>query len=827
MADSRFDPQAPDRSSAGTERATTPASMAEQADVPVGEDGRQIDLLGIVGQAMTISREYQTRTIERPLARAYRAWQNQHAEGSKYLGPAWKGRSRLFVPKTRSAVRKNLATAASALFSTEDVVNLAPTFEDDPQQAATASVIKADLDHRLTQASHKFGLPWFLTTMGASLDAQLTGVCISKQFWEFEEVETGAYHPKQVPALHPETNDPLLDVVIDPATQMPTVVPVMEEVDDLDNPVMRVVKDRPAVEVYALENVGVDPAAAWVNPVQRGRWFIAKIPIGIADARAMLNSPGRNGRDNGWLPDIPDSLLLKGRIEEDRAGARRTREGGADRYEDAKATGDLDIVWLQENFVRVGGRDYHFWSIGRWGFISRVRETHEAYPEFDGERPYAMGVASIDTHRVFPMSPVESWQPLQLELNDITNLRQDTLKRAIAPLTKIKAGANVDRAALMRRGQPDAVITMNAMDDIEFVPTPGPTSAAYTETSQVNALMDELSGSFSTSSVQTSRQLNETVGGMQLMSGASNSVSEFDLRVWIETWVEPVLRQLVHLIRVNESDERILAIAGQKARVWEKFEYLPSLNDFEQCELTLRVNVGIGSADPMQKLSKLKMALEMLAPAFGEMKAQGISLNGEALITEVFGQAGFRDGRRFFKFEEPAEPPPDPKVEIEKARIASNEKIAAEDNATKKEVEALKQQSALILTIVEELAAREARKDGLDAEIASDDRKHSHERTTRAADMMASRASKEHDAYVRSQDSERSGSQRLKEIAANAAGRASNGHANGSGKGMDEIMAKLDGHSKALDAIVAHLMAQGGKPNPYGMSPAGGGMPAI
>ena len=52
------------------------------------------------------------------------------------------------------------------------------------------------------------------------------------------------------------------------------------------------------------------------------------------------------------------------------------------------------------------------------------------------------------------MSPVESWQPLQLELNDITNLRQDTLKRSIAPLTLIKRGKNVDVTAVKRRASP-------------------------------------------------------------------------------------------------------------------------------------------------------------------------------------------------------------------------------------------------------------------------------------------------------------------------------------------------------------------------------------
>lgn len=818
---SRFDPQAPDRSAAASESAGQTSSQAHAAGAPEG-----IDLLGIIRQATTLSREYQTKTIERPLARAYRAWQNQHAEGSKYLGPAWKGRSRLFMPKTRAAVRKNLATAAGALFSTEDVVSIAATFEDDAQQMATASVIKADLDHRLTQAASKFGLPWFLTAMGANLDAQLTGVCISKQFWEFEEVATGQYHQKQIPALHPDTQEPMLDVirdemgspVVDPISQLPTVIPVMEEVDDLDAPIMRIIKDRPVVEIHPVENAGIDPAASWVDPAQRGRWFFMRYAMGLSDVRAMLDSPGKGGRDTAWLADVPTELLTKGRIEDDR-GARRAREGsGSNRYEDGRGSNDLDIVWIQENFVRVAGRDYHFWSVGHWGYLSRVRETHEAYPEFEGERPYKMGVAAIDTHRVFPMSPVESWQPLQLELNDITNLRQDTLKRAIAPLAMVKRGKNVDLAQMQRRGQPEAVLLLDdPAQDVVFQPTPGPTGAAYTETSQVNASFDELAGVFSTSSVQTSRQLNETVGGMRLMAGSSNSVSEFDLRVWIETWVEPVLRQLVHLIRFNESDEKILAIAGQKARVWQRYQYMPNLGDFEQCELTLRVNAGIGSADPMQKLAKLKMAFEMLAPAYEDMKSQGVTLNAEAIVTEVFGQAGFRDGGRFFNFGDPPEQEQDPKAMIELRKIESQEKIARENNETKLKVEALEAKSQMILTIVEKLAEREARKAGIDAEIAADERAQGHERRMKTADMLKERAAREQDAHLSSQDAERSGAQRLKEIEASTRAKvagASNGRGTQAGGGGEdrysEIMTRLDSQNEALQAIVAHLM-QGGQ----------------
>ncbi len=678
MASSRFDPQPPERSS---------TQSGVPSEPQIDDDGDMLDapsdseLLSIIGRAESISRDYQIKSVDKPLARAYRAWQNQHAEGSKYLGPAFKGRSRLFVPKTRSAVRKNLAAAAGALFSTEDVTSIQATFEDDPQQRATAAVLKADLEYRLTRSNTRSGMPWFQIAMGACLDSNLTGICISKQFWEYEEVDTGQDRVVQVPLMNPMTGEPYMNDLGNVVTT--------EKLE----PIMRVTKDRPMVELHPIENCQLDPAAPWYNPVQLGRWFNVRYPIGLSDAKAMLRSANKRG-DRLWRQDIPDSVLRKGRLEDERNGARRVREGGGDRYEDsARAGGALDIVWLQENFVRLGGRDWHFWSVGRHAIISEISEVIEAYPEFGGERPYVMGVAQLDTHKVFPQSPVETWQPLQSELNDITNLRLDTLKRSIAPLTKAKRGANVDLQALQRRGQPETVLLLNDMADVEIIPTPSPNGAAFQEASITNSNFDELAGVFSTSSVQQSRQMGETVGGMNLMSRAAGSVSEFDLRIWIETWVEPVLRQLVHLVRYYESDEKIVAIAGQQARVWSRYDYLPSLEDYEQCEVTVRVNAGIGSVDPIQKLQKMKFAFEMLAPLMPEAKAKGISINIEQIIEEVMGGAGFRDGRRFFEFGEPQEdtgPPPDimvklKDIEVKQAKIEADRERFANEIAVKME----------------------------------------------------------------------------------------------------------------------------------------------
>jgi len=123
-------------------------------------------------------------------ARNYRAYRSQHFEGSKYLHPRFSGRSKTFRPKTRDAVRKKMQAAATALFSTGDVVSITPENEADQVQAASATLKQELLNYRLSRETKRNGIKWFLIASGAVQTMQITGLCVSKQSWIFKEEQT-------------------------------------------------------------------------------------------------------------------------------------------------------------------------------------------------------------------------------------------------------------------------------------------------------------------------------------------------------------------------------------------------------------------------------------------------------------------------------------------------------------------------------------------------------------------------------------------------------------------------------------------------------------
>lgn len=626
-------------------------------------------VLSRVQEAHRQARQYYDSNLSASWERSYKAFRNEHFRGSKYNSPEFRGRSKVFRPKTRSAVRKALTNVVNALFANPDAVSINAQDESNPLQRASAAMKQELLNYRLSRKSRRAGIRWYQVAVGARADSMLAGVSVSKQSWRFRKnVKTG-----------------------------------------------KVLEDRPDVTLYPPENVLIDPNADWMNPAQTAAYLILKNPMIAEDAMAMIR--GTKKPEGGGIPWIDgltvESLRSGGQTEsaENSTATRQARSGGTDAKNDA--SGIYQTIWLHECFVRIEGVEYVFWTLGNTRLLSRPQPVEDAYPCYFGERPVVIGYGAFEPHRVFPMAPVESWQPLQMEANDVANLRLDHMKLLVNRPMKIKRGAKVDLQQVQRRG-PGSVILLNSMEDIEPEDMPDVPQSAYVETQYMNADFDELSGSFSTGTVQTSRSLNETVGGMKLLSADANSVGEFDLTVFVETFIEPVLWQIVKLEEYYETDATLLALAGKKSQILEMYGINEITDEFLQMDATVTVNVGVGSAStPAEKANRWLTAAQGLATVFAPLVEMGAMkppvFRAKETIDTVFGAAGFQDAsERFFQpidddkdFQElqqqqQAGPPPNPeqeaKAEAIKQKAQMDGQLAIQKAQQEAQLHALKMQ---------------------------------------------------------------------------------------------------------------------------------------
>jgi len=631
--------------------------------------------------------------------RSLRSFHARHWQGSKYTKPEYASRSKLFRPKTRSAVMKNMATAASAMFSTNDVVAVKAELESDDQKKASAEALNELLNYRLDRTSRRGGIPWFRISMGACFNAQLFGVCGSKQDWEYRTIVRNRKRTVSEPLVGPDGMQ-----LLDSMSGQPFMQEYEEEYEEVD-----IVADRPTCELYPPENVWLDLRGNWENPAQEGSFLILRKPMSVGALKDMMAENKPHNRVK-WL-DVDVDIMREGTRDYDEQGLRQTRRGNSVPDMESKQDApddDFRTVWVHENFFRFGGEDYHWYSLGTRAFLSEVSTTGEIYPQYFGNRPFVMGYAAIEPHVIYAQAPVESWNGLQTEMNDLANLHLDALRQSIEPLAKFKAGALSDVRQLRYRGSAGAAVVVNDMDGLEFERTPEPSGQSFVAQSHLNADFDDAAGLFSGGSVQTNRSLNETVGGMRLLTGAANAMTEFNLRVWVETYVEPVLRQIMQSIQYYESDETVLAIAGERAGLMDKYEIDAITDDMLEAEVAVSVNVGVGAVDPMQSLSKLAMALKLIAEAVG-FADRDVEVDIEELISEIMGQAGFKEGMRFFKLGEPGQKSKSPeamKAEMqaaaEAAKLASAEKLGMAKIEASSMSDQLKAAVALIIEAMDE-----------------------------------------------------------------------------------------------------------------------------
>lgn len=548
-----------------------------------------------------------------------RAFQGLHPSSSKYLSSDYRYRSRLFRPKTRAMVRGAEASTAEAFFANEDIVSITAQDEDDKMQQASAEINKQLIQFRLTKT-----IPWFLTVIGARQDAEVMGICIAKAYWKYAEKHTGT------------TKKPMMDMHGSPVVG-DDGAPSMEDYD-----VFTKTEDHPWVDLIAPENFRFDPAADWRNPIATSPYTIEMIPMYIADVMEKVLS--------GEWNNVSESAI-RGSVDLDDDATRRSREQGRvpGKDHDTWKPREFDICWVRENIIRWKGREWHFFSLSSSGtLLTNPRPLEEVY--LQGIRPYVAGFVLPEAHKVYPTSKVELVKDLQTQTNDVTNLRLDNVKLALNPRQFLATGSGIDPQDL-RTFNPGKVNILNTKgaigDSIMWDRPPEVTGSSFQEQDRLNMDFDELVGGTSYSTLMGNPNLQKTVGNMEMMDGNASKLEEYDQRVFAETFVEPLVRHLVKLEQAYETDPVILAVAGQKAQLYQKFGMNEITDELLKQEMTVRVNVGIGATNPDKKLTKFLTAGKAIAEFFGPAASMGAVF--EEVAKEIFSLCGYKDGARFFE----------------------------------------------------------------------------------------------------------------------------------------------------------------------------------
>ncbi|MCF1431340.1 MAG: hypothetical protein LPD71_00090 [Shewanella sp.] len=613
-----------------------PEPLPSDADQSGDEQGNH--WLRKARDAYTTSTDYCKSNVWRQWRKNLCHFRNQHDHATKYAQKGYAGRSRVFRPKTRSSLRNSEAALARALFSNNDLVNIKAGDAGSPEQRASADVVKEILNYRLTKK-----LYWYLTAMGAYQDTYNYGICISKQSWLFDS--------------HVDRHEtPLMNegMTVLGEDGMPEMAVQEDEVVD---------KDDLNIDLIPPENFRFSPMADWRDPVATSPYLIELIPMYAGEVLEKMQQVDDKTGQPQWKKYSLEDVLSANKDEFNEV--RRAREGDnrSDPADEFEGT-EFSTVWVHQNIMREGGQDWFYLTLGTHLMLTDPRPVEEVFAQ---GRPYVVGISIIEAHKTHPAGGTELGCPLQQEINEIANQRLDNVRLVLNKRYYIKRNGNVDLDAL-KRNIPGSGVLMNDVDAVKTVDTNDVTSSSYAEQDRLAVELDELLGNFSQASVQSNRNLNETVGGMNMMGDSANSVQEYTIRTFIESWVEPVLRQCIKLIQLYETDTTIVSLCAKQANVYQKYRVEQITDQMIARDLTTTVNVGMGNTDPTKRVNRLMLGINTAVNLPGAAQR----LDSDEVINELFANLGYQDGERFFtpaEDMEEQEPPPDPKMMEVQARM--------------------------------------------------------------------------------------------------------------------------------------------------------------
>lgn len=527
-------------------------------------------------------------------------FKGKHHNGSKYYTPSYKYRSKFFRPKTRAMVRQNEAAAAAAFFTNSDVLSVEPFDKTDKEQAASAELREGILNHHLQNT-----IPWYLTLVGGMQDAQVQGVVCSKQYWEYSKRK---------------------EVMTDRQTGEDVEVEIVE-------------KNQPAVKLWPVEMLRFDPAANWIDPVNTSPYLIGIEPMYIHEVKEKIES--------GEFGPVTDEQFASA-IVSDYDSTRSTREGRQDSQEQRHSgkLSDFDKVYVYEVIIRRKGQEIHYYTLGTVVRLTKPRPLREVY--FHGKRPFVIGCVIVETHNPMPPAPVELTAPIQKETNEIVNSRIDNVKLALNKRYIVKRGQQVDLQSLIRNAAGSITLANNPDQDVREMEFNDVTGSSYAEQDRLNLDMDELIGTFSNSSVQANRKMNETVGGMAMLRSAAGGMTQYLINVFSETWVEKVLRQLDMLVQYYEDNIDLIMLVAREGNIINRYkvEITPKLM---RHPAKVVVNVTNSATDPMIRLEQFLNAVEKYN---GIASTATPDMDLTEIRKEIFGKLGYKNGARFFMDED-------------------------------------------------------------------------------------------------------------------------------------------------------------------------------
>lgn len=506
-----------------------------------------------------------------------------------------RGRSMLFIPKTRDHVRKWTSIITNAFYASDDIVtNSYPADLDKQKFTNEVFNIRLELEKD------------FYVFLRQSAHATVKyGNAIGKTGWEYKD-----------------------GVRVEVDKDMGTLVTV-------EDPIV----DRPFFEVVPFENVQYDYRCIGNDPMQDSPFLRHFTPAYITDVEFMFkNKQWKKPRGLSY-----DKVMVSS--TDNRSSVRRARLGGhrdpTDENFDGMRRGpggSYDQVWVVENYFRVGGTDWTFLSLGNEYILTEPERVVDKFAH--GKRPFAMSTWDPEAFKSTSNGLPYMMGDLQAEINAIRNQRRDNVSLVLNARHYVSRQAKIEMATLYSSMAGGAIIGHDVSPDkIRREEVTDVTASAYREEEISSRDIEEISAqSENKLGVATSDRTTATEAAIKASS--AGEMEGYVVKNFVETYIRPLLEMFHDNLLEYEDDEEVF----MKAALATGLDPDPEL--LVRTEIV--INAGMGTMNKEIRSMRWEKVINLMIQS-----GQG---NVQEAFAEWLALVGVKNTKRFLPQATPAGP---------------------------------------------------------------------------------------------------------------------------------------------------------------------------
>ena len=542
----------------------------------------------------------------------------QYYNGEEY-GNEVEGRSRIVTREVAEAIDGALPSLMRVFTASDDVVMFEPNGPDDEQKAIQATEYCNWVfmrDNPGIQVMHT----WFK-------DALLSKVGTVKVYWNDEtEVNTESYQN----LLEDELAMLLADETMEVVSQDQTII--AEPV----NPMTGVVEPVYAydVKVKKINKKG----RVVIENVPPEEFIVSKKTINLADSpfvahrklvtRSELVAMGFDKDEVNGLPTYEDLTYSPERV---------ARYSQGEQPDDSSLDPSMQEIEVFEAYLRVDYDDDGIAELRRVIYAGmNILENEEIdYLPFCSICPLPL------PHKFFGQSLADRTMDIQLIKSTIVRQQLDNLYLVNnARVTAVDGQVNLDDLLTVTPGGVVRVKSPNAINPLTVPPV---ASQSFPMLEYLDNTMAKRTGvSEASQGLDANILQNTTATAIAAMQNASGAKMELIARLFAETGVKDLFRNILHLVCKYQDKARIIRLRGKYVSI-DPREW--------NTEYDITVNVGLGTGTREQQMAMLSMVLqkqEQIIQAYGPSNPLVSVMQYRNTLGRFIEAAGFKDSAAFF-----------------------------------------------------------------------------------------------------------------------------------------------------------------------------------